>query len=342
MRTEVTIGIPVYKSRKYIEQTMNSVLSQTFQGIEFLIVDDCGNDGSVDMIRSFQLCHSRGNEIRILHNDSNFGVSYSRNRIIDEAQGRYLYFLDSDDTIEPDTIQILYESIIANNAQISYGSYEIVDVLTNSVQKYQKPSISFDGDYELAKYAFENINIFHVSVCNSLISVAFLRDTGIRFIDTSYWEDMAFSTELAIKVKKAVLVSKITYHYLHHSDSLSHSKKREKCLRDEINSNIDVLNYLKRKVPVGKKDKYVPYLCYNLGVNSFYLVCNILKKKNDIIPQFNCREIHNILEIPLSLFDIFLLKDKKVMISFFWLLSVIPASLSLLFIRILAKIKKTI
>ena len=124
---EITIGIPVYQSVDYIQDTMNSALNQSFPDIEFLIVDDRGNDGTMDVISHFQTSHPRGNDIRILVNEKNKGVSYSRNRIIEEARGRFLYFMDSDDTIEPNTIQLLYDAVIQHHVQVAYGSYEIID-----------------------------------------------------------------------------------------------------------------------------------------------------------------------------------------------------------------------
>ena len=342
MKAEVTIGIPVYKSVNYIERTLLSALSQTFPSIEFLIIDDCGNDGSVDLIRRFQLNHPRGNEIRLIHNDINRGVSYCRNRIIDEAKGAFLYFLDSDDVIEPDAIQILYQSLMTYNAQIAFGSYEIIDNSGNVIHKYQKPLLFLSGDNRLATFAFKNINIFHVSVCNSLIDMAFLNGTGIKFIDTSYWEDMAFSTELAIKVQQAVLVPNVTYHYIHHPDSLSHLMKQEKCLRDEIKNNINVLNYLKKKTLSTKECDYIPFLYYNLGLNSFYMVCNILKKKQFINPPICLREIGMILYVPYSLCDILRFKDKKMANAVFWFLNVMPVSFSLLIIKVFVAVRKLI
>lgn len=110
----VTIGIPVYKAVDFIDNTLESALNQTFESIEYLVIDDCGNDGSIDIVERLQKEHPRGRDIRILYNNSNFGVGMTRNRILDEAQGQYLYFLDSDDLIEPDTISCLVENAIAN------------------------------------------------------------------------------------------------------------------------------------------------------------------------------------------------------------------------------------
>ena len=99
MKYEVTIGMAVYNVGKYIRMSLDSALAQTFESIEFLILDDCGTDESMDIVREYQLKHSRGKNIRILSQPHNMGIGMARNRIIDEAQGCFLYFMDSDDSI---------------------------------------------------------------------------------------------------------------------------------------------------------------------------------------------------------------------------------------------------
>ena len=86
MKYEVTIGIPVYKAIDYIERTMESALNQTFASIEYLIVDDYGNDGTINVIERFQREHQRGKDIRILYNKQNLGVGRTRNIILGKAQ----------------------------------------------------------------------------------------------------------------------------------------------------------------------------------------------------------------------------------------------------------------
>lgn len=107
MEYEVTIGIPVYNVEEYIQSTLESALAQTFSSIEILICDDCATDGSVDIIRSYQQTHPRGRDIRILHHSRNMGVGPSRNRLIQEARGHYLFFMDADDLIETDSFYIV-------------------------------------------------------------------------------------------------------------------------------------------------------------------------------------------------------------------------------------------
>ena len=338
---DVTIGIPVYKSVKYIESSLLSALNQTFKDIEFLIVDDCGNDGSMDIILNIQKSHPRGGDIHILINDTNNGVSCSRNRIIDEAKGRFLYFMDSDDTIEPDTIQLLYDAVCVNNAQIAYGSYEIIDDTGDTPNKlYQKDSLVLKGKDKLALYAFKNNNKFHVSVCNNLVDLAFLRHTKIKFIDASYWEDLAYTTELVTKVDCAVLLSNITYHYIRHAESLSHYQDRDVFEKGELLNNISVLCYVKEKCLVHKGKIYLPYLCYNLEMISFYMVCTILRHSHNIVPNFSIKEIKSIMRYPLPFSFVFSFKEKRIPNFMFALLSFVPIGLFLPSIWLLGKLKR--
>ena len=76
-----------------------SALNQTYSSIEFLLIDDGGADVSIEIVERMKADHHRGRDIRIIKHEQNKGVAASRNRIIDEASGEYLYFMDSDDVI---------------------------------------------------------------------------------------------------------------------------------------------------------------------------------------------------------------------------------------------------
>ena len=340
---EVTIGVPVYRSVKYIEASLLSALNQTFQDVEFLIVDDAGNDGSMDVVASLQRNHPRGDKIRILVNSKNMGVSYSRNRIIEEAKGRYLYFMDSDDTIESNTIQLLYEAIIHNHTQIAYGSYDIVDILDNSPkQLYQKETSVLRGNDVLAIYAFKNIHIFHVSVCNHLVSLDFLRQSNVRFINTPFWEDMAYTIDLVPKVESAVMLSNITYHYLRHSGSLSHYQNRKTIEKEEIMKNVSVLDILKDKSKQYRGKDYLPYLCCILETNSFYVICYIIRNSKQIHPHFSVNEMRSIMCCPFSLIEILSFKRKKIANVGFAILSILPTFIFIPVLKLLGRIKKVL
>ena len=92
MTYEVTIGIPVFNVEKYIAQTIESVLNQSFESIEFLFCDDCGTDSSMDIVKHYQQTHPRGIDIHTVRQPHNKGLGEARNRMLREAKGKYIFF----------------------------------------------------------------------------------------------------------------------------------------------------------------------------------------------------------------------------------------------------------
>ena len=343
MSYEVTIGIPVYESVDYIRRTMESALAQTFQSIEFLILDDCGNDGSISVIEDYQKSHIRGSNIRILHNEKNCGVGCARNRIIDEAKGKYLFFLDSDDYIESNTIQLLFDTLTENQSQIVYGSYDIIDfVHSSSTIQYKKPFLELEGEGELAVFAFKYGHVFQVSVCNFLINVQFLRSTGLRFLSVSFWEDMAFTFELVTKVRKAVLLPNLTYHYVRRPNSLSHYQDRLQFRKSEILKNVSTIDYLKDKCREFENRSFISYLCYRLEMNSFYVVCYVLKYTARINPRISMGELRDFMWYPIPFSWILKFRHKMPHNLSLWMISHMPLWLFEITVRVLGKLKNVI
>lgn len=339
----VTIGIPVYQAREYVRNSLLSALGQSYPDIEFLIVDDCGNDGSMEIIEELQRTHARGEHIRILKNPRNLQVGYTRNRVIDEACGEYLYFLDSDDLIEPDTIQLLVKAINDHQAEVAYASYEVVDRVNDSPNReFRKPSCQFFRQGQLALYAFKHASIFHVSVCNCLYRLDFLRREKLRFLDTAFWEDMAFTYELVQRVSRAVLLSDITYHYILRPGSLSHYQDREQLDKSEIMNNVSTIDYLKGQCRLSAGKSYLPYLCYNLEMSSFYIVCHIVKHASRISPAFTWKEMHRILRHPLGLAELLFFRSKLLHNLVLWTLGRLPVPLFIPSLWIMGKLKRTI
>ena len=343
MLYDVTIGIPVFQAVDYISDTIQSALSQTFTNIEFLIVDDCGEDGSIDIVKRYKKEHPRGEHIRILTNLSHQGVGATRNRILDEAQGRCLYFLDSDDTIAPHTIQLLWDNRCQYDAEVVYASYEMVDLVKyQPTRVYQKPDLVLLNDDELATFAFKHSRVFHVSVCNCLIDMTFLRGTGLHFINAMFWEDMAFTYELVTKVHHAVLLSDVTYHYNCRPGSLSHYQDRAQLQKDEIMKNVSTLNYLKDKSVDLKGKNYLSYLYYNLEMSSFYVVCHVLKHNRRIIPPISYQELHEIMNSPLRLLDVLNWRKRFAANLGMWFISHLPVHLFVQAIKLIGKLKKVL
>lgn len=343
MQYEVTIGIPVYRAVDYIRQTMESALSQSFPNIEYLIVDDCGEDGSIAIVEELQQKHPRGKDIRIVRHGNNHGVGVARNRILTEACGRYLYFLDSDDIIEQDTIDKFVSVARKYDTDVVYGSWERVDMVNHT------PSLPCVYPYQelltpdsMAMYTFKQYSSFRISVCNCLINMSFLRSEHLKFIDTMFWEDLAFTYEMVTKVKRAILLPDITYHYLCRPGSLSNYQDREVLRKDEILKNVETINSLKDKCCGLAKKSYIPYLCYNLEMDSFYIICHILNNQDRIKPEITSTEMHSMTRHPMALKNILGFRHKFFQNLFFWLMSNMPSSILISIIRQLGRIKRVL
>ena len=341
MKYEVTIGIPAFKAVDYIKKTMESALNQTFGSIEYLVVDDCGKDGTIEIVERLQKEHLRGKDIRILYNNQNLGVGKTRNIILEQAKGDYLYFLDSDDIMEHDAIEKMMIAAQKYQAQVVYGSWIRVDNVNHSpAQHNHYPDLQLLRPDELAMYAFINYSSFRISVCNALFSLNLIRSNQLHFIDTIYWEDLAFTYDLVPKVSRAVLLSDITYQYLCRPGSLSQYQDRDQLDMAEITRNISTIDYLKEESLQYKNKDFFPYLCYNLGMNSFYIVYYVLNHIDRIKPTIKKRDLRNFMCFPATFTEIISSKKKKLPNFFLWLISHFPFILLVFSVVGLGKIKK--
>lgn len=142
MNPVVSVIIPVFNSEKYLLKTINSILNQTFSNLELIIIDDGSTDNSVNIINSF-----KDNRIRLIKNERNLGISYSRNRGLLESQGDYIAMCDSDDIslntrIEEQikimkndsSIDFCYTAYLTINEQDKYISYPFSNILKSDIR----------------------------------------------------------------------------------------------------------------------------------------------------------------------------------------------------------------
>ena len=336
MKYDVTIGIPVYESVDVIKRSLESALAQTYSSIEFLIVDDCGTDGSMAIVQQFQIEHPRGTDIHVIHHAQTLGVSAARNRIIDDALGDYLYFMDSDDVIAENAIELMMQNVRQIDAEIVFGSYEKIET-TGKRTVYQYPFLQLSHEDELAVFAYRKYAGIQASACNYLVKTSLLREHHHRFIDTNYWEDFVFTFDLVTLIKRAVLLPDITYTYLCRENSLSHYQQRKIIIKKEVIQNVRAVNHLKETSFILYNKVYFPNRCFNILMTDFYIVCNILKNKDKIQPAFSKRELRDVMKSPLTFREMVSLKSRKLENLFIYLLGVLHPSISIWIITILGK-----
>lgn len=116
----VSIVMPAYNSEQYIQESIESVLRQTYTNWELLIVDDCSSDSTADIVRTFQ-----DERIRYIKNEQNGGAAVCRNRALREAKGKWIAFLDSDDRWFPEKLEKQIHFMEANGYKFTYTDYRI-------------------------------------------------------------------------------------------------------------------------------------------------------------------------------------------------------------------------
>ena len=121
---EISIIVPVYKVEKYLKKCVDSILAQTFTDFELILVDDGSPDDSGKICEEYAEKDAR---VRVLHKE-NGGLSSARNAGIEVAKGKYLGFIDSDDYIAEDMYELLYNTIIKEDADLSIcGIYDVYE-----------------------------------------------------------------------------------------------------------------------------------------------------------------------------------------------------------------------
>jgi glycosyltransferase involved in cell wall biosynthesis len=186
----VSVIIPLFNAEKYIKDTLYSVLNQSYQDFEILVIDDCGTDRSISIVEQI-----KDNRIRIIHNNRNLGIAESRNIGIDQASGEYIAFLDDDDIATMERLEQEIDFIKSHND---------IDVVCSDMRFLDdsgKPVIEKSPmDTYANPFRTKAELIFHDVVPNgsAFIKKDFILRNNLRFKDKQYgMEDYRFWTECA-------------------------------------------------------------------------------------------------------------------------------------------------
>ena len=144
----VSIITPVYQSERFIERTILSVLAQSYQNWEMILIDDCSHDKSAEIIQKFV---EKDKRIKYLRLETNSGAAVARNKAIEIAQGEYLAFLDSDDLWEPLKLEKQLEFMKEKNSNFSFTRIKIIDSNNNTIKETIPIPLKVDYNYLLKR-----------------------------------------------------------------------------------------------------------------------------------------------------------------------------------------------
>ncbi len=346
---QISVGMPVWGVEKYIRRCLMSILDQEFDDMEVLVVNDCTPDKSIDVAKEVAVSHPKGKIIRIIEQPQNMGCWAARNRIIDEAKGKYILLIDSDDFFADGAIPALYKEAERTKAEITYGSISVVnedgELIPNSgVQGTHQKDFTIIGEDKLASYANDNIHELklHNFIWNSLIRADFIKKHQLRFKKTKFWDDVLFNADMQPLVLSACFLSKITYNYVIRADSLSNYQLREVISMEEIRQHLSNQTYLRNQSLSLKGKPYFETRMTKMMMNMFYTIIGVIRNQAKLSEKINKKEIRQAMRHPLSLKDIVMFKEYKGINLLFWIIGMMPTSMSFEAIRIIGKLKKII
>ena len=222
----ITVAILCYNLEDRIAACLESVISQDFEDMEILVIDDCSKDHSVEVVNDLIGKHPE-RIFRHIVNSENLGLSKVRNIAIKEASGEYLYFVDGDDTIESGTLSLFYRRIAETQADVVCGSFRKKNFEGKVYITKQFPEDTIKGEFAYASYIEKYINgYFCLAAWNNLYRMDFLRKHEICCA-THYrsYEDRLFTFKVVLNARNVSYIHDVTYNYYDVKASIRHQRK---------------------------------------------------------------------------------------------------------------------
>ncbi|MBR1932140.1 MAG: glycosyltransferase family 2 protein, partial [Prevotella sp.] len=313
---------------------------QTYQHLEVLVVDDCSTDKSLDVVLRLKEQHPNGHWIKVVRQPRNMGVSEARNVVIGLANGEYLYFLDSDDFVEAQTIEMMVCHAEDNNADVVHASSRTFIMRTGS----------YSGCYAYPLYkvvagkgAFANLvckslraNVSTLPF-NVLFRIQFLRRYNLKFFGRNSEEFLFFSAYYA-KVERAVLMPDVTYYYVIRDKSLMGYNSRDLIPVDEIRERFLVNERMTMGCGSVKEESFYCVHCAKVMKYKFRAVCVALRHRKRFSEWLTDSEIHKELRHPASLKEILHFRRYRWYNLAFYIVAHLPSAVSVKLCYIVGKI----
>ena len=226
MPPKISVLVPVYNTEKYLRQCLESIRAQTFTEFEIVAIDDGSTDNSLAILEEYAIQDKR---MRIL-SQKNVGIAVTRNRLLEQAQGKYFLFVDSDDWLHTDCLSVLYERAVQSGADIVQGWYEEYDEKANTYTRCEnvyklywgpKPPVSVKDRFKAARA--------YAPVWGRLVRLSLIRDNQIWCLSFKVMEDTSFSILCFLYAKKIEFVEKhLVFYRRNNPSSITYSYGRRK------------------------------------------------------------------------------------------------------------------
>lgn len=215
----ISIVIPIYRVEDYLIDCLHSVANQTLrEGLECILVDDCGGDNSIRLAQKFFDSYEGNIQFHIISHEKNRGAAAARNTGLDAAQGKYIYFLDADDQITPNGLQLLLEKALSTQADVTIADFTTIGLSDPFIHLALEDGQILHDKEVLHAYALQS----WMGVCwNMLYLREYLQRENLRFVEGLHYEDELWATEIACTAHALVAIKEPTYLYHLRQDSTS-------------------------------------------------------------------------------------------------------------------------
>ena len=213
-KIKVSILVPFYKVEKYVGRCVESLFTQTYHNVEYVFVNDCTPDNSMEVINDKIEEYGLASKCKMIVHEQNLGISASRNDCLDNMTGDYFLFIDSDDYIDTDMVELLVEAAIKENADISGCGY-IEEFADHSVEHPQK----YTNDHDEMMRAITLLTIKGV-MWKLLVRSTIVTDhrDEVRFIpDRNMVDDYLFCCQIFYYAQRFAGVDRCMYHWIQYN-----------------------------------------------------------------------------------------------------------------------------
>ena len=237
--SKISIIIPVYNVEQYLKACLDSVVNQTLKDIEIIIINDGSPDNSDKIINEYISKHKNIIYIK----DTNHGQGHARNEGIKLAKSKYIMFLDSDDTLELDILEKMYDIIEEENSDVVVSD---INKIVNGEKQYFKNYYNYSDK--------DNINFMlsHAGPVAKLYKKELFIKNNINFLENVYYEDLAMTPILSIYTNKITYLQLPLYNYLIRDNSTMKQKE----FNPKIDNIFKVINHIEKEINKRAKNKY--------------------------------------------------------------------------------------
>lgn len=260
----VSIIVPVYKVEQYIELCARSLFEQTFKDLEFVFVNDCSPDRSIQILQKvIDEYPDRKNQVTIINHETNRGVAVARNTGLESVRGEYVMQVDSDDWAEPSMVEELYATAKVNDSDIVWTDFFVDFPNDSNATIYRKQNVPEKATECIIEILSGSL---HAGLWNKLMKRDIYLFNNVRFPEgVNMCEDIVFSILFLLKAGTITYLPKSFYHYVQNPDSITIARTRK-----SFESEIKVAKILEESLQGEIYGKYLMMYKARIKRNIFF------------------------------------------------------------------------